>query len=151
MADRSVAVGVRPDALFGSHLAGVRVALFHGVRPTAGRSEPWLKKRLFCSKQRCPSPLTGRWCGVRRRAMDRVIGMDPRKRSVTIEARDSRRGTVRDRDVRQRHRRVPDDTLQALGTASSRLGRRHRIAEQYRPRTPVGVGEFLVNKAPARV
>jgi uncharacterized NAD(P)/FAD-binding protein YdhS len=46
---------------------------------------------------------------------------------------------------------VPARALHADAYADR--GRRHRIAEQYRPRTPVGVGEFLVlvDKAPARV
>jgi hypothetical protein len=56
------------------------------------RGEAWLKKGLLGSKQRCPSSLTTTpQVEVRRTVMDRVvIGMDPHKRSVTIEARDTR-------------------------------------------------------------
>jgi transposase len=56
------------------------------------RGEAWLKKGLLvCSKQRCPSSLTQGRIEARRRVMDLVvIGMDPHKRSVTIEARDAR-------------------------------------------------------------
>jgi hypothetical protein len=60
--------------------------------PVVHRGEAWLKKGVLCSKQRCPSSLTeATWSRVRRTVMDRVvIGMDPHKRSVTIEARDTR-------------------------------------------------------------
>src|SRR4051794_39542732 len=56
------------------------------------RGEAWLKKGLLvCSKQRCPSSLTQGRIEAGRRVMDLVvIGMDPHKRSVTIEARDAR-------------------------------------------------------------
>jgi transposase len=59
--------------------------------PAEHRGEAWLKKGLLCSKQRCPSSLTDPSVEVRRTAMSVVfIGMDPHKRSVTIEARDTR-------------------------------------------------------------
>ena len=52
--------------------------------------EAWLKKGLLCSKQRCPSSLIV-LPAARRGLTDVVmIGVDPHKRSVTIEARDAR-------------------------------------------------------------
>jgi transposase len=65
------------------------VWLFHGVRPVGHRGEAGLKKGLLCSKQRCPSSPNNRFGGGG--AVDVVvIGVDPHKRSVTIEARDTR-------------------------------------------------------------
>src|SRR5215207_10724688 len=60
--------------------------------PAGHRGEAWLKKGLLCSKQRCPSSLIVPSVGLKERAvMDVVvIGVDPHKRSVTIEARDTR-------------------------------------------------------------
>src|SRR5512143_974891 len=58
--------------------------------PGGHRGEAWLKKGLLCSKQRCPSSLTT-VCRRGSRGMDVVIiGVDPHKLSVTIEARDTR-------------------------------------------------------------
>jgi hypothetical protein len=60
--------------------------------PVVHRGEACLKKSVLCSKQRGPSSLTeATWSRVRRTVMDRVvIGIDPHKRPVTIEARDTR-------------------------------------------------------------
>jgi transposase len=67
------------------------VWLFHGARPAGHRGEAWLKKGLLCSKQRCPSLPNNHWLWTRRLRVDVVmIGVDPHKRSVTIEARDAR-------------------------------------------------------------
>jgi Transposase len=58
--------------------------------PAGHRGEAWLEKGLLCSKQRCPSSLIV-LPAARRGLMDVVmIGVDPHKPSVTIEARDAR-------------------------------------------------------------
>jgi hypothetical protein len=59
--------------------------------PAGHRGEAWLEKGLLCSKQRCPSSLIVLSVREGAAAMDLVvIGVDPHKRSVTIEARDAR-------------------------------------------------------------
>jgi hypothetical protein len=59
--------------------------------PNGYRGEAWLKKGLLCSKQRCPFSLTGRRCrGEAERDGPWRNWDGPHKRSVTIDARDSR-------------------------------------------------------------
>jgi transposase len=60
--------------------------------PAGHRGEAWLEKGLLCSKQRCPSSLIVLSVGLEERAVLDVvvIGVDPHKRSVTVEARDVR-------------------------------------------------------------
>src|SRR4051794_28820900 len=88
---RRLGCGARPDALpAAAHC--FEVWLFHGMR--SGRV-PWRGvAREGCALLEVALPvLADRWLGprARRRVMDRVvIGMDPHKASVTIEARDSR-------------------------------------------------------------
>jgi transposase len=56
------------------------------VPDAAGRE--WLKKGLLCSKQRCPPDPTRsdyREVGMAQEELRVVVGMDPHKRSVTIE------------------------------------------------------------------